>query len=67
MDEIIIENNASVYLPSDIARMLSISRTMCYAFLNEAYKNNGPFKVIKINKSIRVPKEGFDEWLNKVS
>jgi len=52
-----------VYYPAEIMVMLGISKSNCYDFLNTAYKNNGPFKVIKINSSIRVPKEGFDLWL----
>ncbi len=54
-----------VYLPADIMKILGISKTTCYAFLNKVYKDNGhPFKVIKINSSLRIPKEGFDSWLS---
>ena len=57
-----------VYLPTDIMAILGISKSSCYTFLNKAYEDNGhPFRVIKINSSIRVPKEGFDEWLGKVN
>lgn len=27
-------------------------------------QKNPPFKVLKIGKLFRVPKRGFDEWLN---
>ncbi len=52
-----------VYLPSDIMKILGISRTSCYEFLNEVYKHQSPFRVLKIKTSIRVPKESFNEWL----
>lgn len=55
-----------VYYPSEIMVMLGISKSACYSFLNEAYEKKSPFKVIKINTSIRVPKEGFDLWLKEV-
>ena len=54
-----------VYYPSEIMVMLGISKSACYSFLNEAYERKAPFKVIKINTSIRVPKEGFDIWLKE--
>jgi len=59
--------SALVYYPSEIMVMLGISKSACYSFLNEAYEKKSPFKVIKINTSIRVPKEGFDLWLKEVS
>ena len=44
-----------VYLAADIQRML----------VEEVYKQkNPPFKVLKIGKLFRVPKKGFDDWLN---
>lgn len=54
-----------VYYPSEIMHMLGISKSACYAFLNDAYEKKSPFKVIKINTSIRVPKESFDLWLKE--
>ena len=54
-----------VYLAGDIQRMLGIGRSKAYTFLEEVYKQkNPPFKVLKIGKLFRVPKRGFDEWLN---
>lgn len=36
-----------------------------YTFLEDVYKQkNPPFRVLKIGKLFRVPKKGFDEWLN---
>ena len=54
-----------VYLAADIQRMLGIGKSKSYMFLEEVYKQkNTPFKVLKIGKLFRVPKKGFDDWLN---
>lgn len=52
-----------VYDASDIQKMLGIGRSMTYLFLEKVYKDQAPFKVIKIGKLYRVPKKSFDEWL----
>ena len=54
-----------VYLVGDIQRMLGIGKSKAYTFLEDVYKQkNPPFRVLKIGKLFRVPKKGFDEWLN---
>ena len=54
-----------VYLAADIQRILGIGKSKSYMFLEEVYKQkNPPFKVLKIGKLFRVPKRGFDDWLN---
>ena len=54
-----------VYLAGDIQRMLGIGKSKSYTFLDDVYKQKNPtFKVLKIGKLFRVPKRGFDEWLN---
>ena len=54
-----------VYLVADIQRMLGIGKSKAYTFLEDVYnQKNPPFKVLKIGKFFRVPKRGFDEWLN---
>lgn len=54
-----------VYLAVDIQCMLGIGKSKAYTFLEEVYKQKDPpFKVLKIGKLFRVPKRGFDEWLN---
>lgn len=52
-----------VYLADDIAELLGIGRSKTYQFLDEAYKTQPPFRVIKVGKLVRVPKESFDKWL----
>ena len=50
---------------SYIQRMLGIGKSKAYTFLEDVYKQkNPPFRVLKIGKLFRVPKKGFDEWLN---
>lgn len=53
-----------VYGAEELQQILGIGRSKIYAFLNEVYKNKEPFRVIKIGKSYRIPKESFDRWLN---
>jgi len=53
-----------VYVAEDIQRRLRIGRSNCYTFLNKAYEEQSPFRVIKIGKLLRVPKQSFDNWLN---
>lgn len=44
---------------------LEYGKSKAYTFLEDVYKQkNPPFKVLKIGKLFRVPKRGFDEWLN---
>ena len=56
-----------VYYPKEIGTMLGLTKSTTYNFLNKVYETQTPFKVIKINTVIRVPKEGFDAWLKSVS
>jgi len=54
-----------VYLAGDIQRILGIGKSKSYTFLEEIYKQkNPPFRVLKIGKLFRVPKNSFDQWLN---
>lgn len=66
-----IENNsmvkadAQVYLACDVQRLLGIGRSSAYTFLEKVYQQeNPPFRVLKVGKLFRVPKRGFDDWLN---
>ncbi len=60
-----VEVDQQVYLATDIQRMLGIGKSKAYTFLEDVYRQkNPPFKVLKIGKLFRVPKRGFDEWLN---
>lgn len=43
-----------VYDADDIQKLLGIGRSKAYAFLDEAYESQKPFRVIKIGKLYRV-------------
>lgn len=55
---------SQVYLAGDIQQLLNIGRSRCYTYLEEVYRKQQPFRVIKIGKLFRIPKQSFDEWLN---
>lgn len=54
-----------VYLVEDIQRMLNLGRSSTYLYLNSVYEKQKPFRVIKIGKLFRVPKESFDKWITE--
>lgn len=47
------------YTVKEIQNILSIGKNAVYALISDA-----PFRVIKIGKTYRIPKESFDKWLN---
>ncbi len=53
-----------VYSISEVQKLLELGRTRVYKFLEEVYKSQEPFRVIKIGKLYRIPKDSFDQWLN---
>lgn len=55
-----------VYLASDVQRALSLGRSKTYQFLEEAYKKQEPFRVIKVGKLFRIQQKSFVEWINAV-
>ena len=56
--------NKQVYSISEIQKLWGLGRTKTYNFLDEVYKKQEPFRVIKIGKLYRIPKDSFDKWLN---
>lgn len=58
-------NEKRVYEVEDIQEILNIGRTKAYAFIQEVYKKQKPFKVIKIGNIYRIPKNSFDRWLDE--
>lgn len=46
------------YTVREIATILGISENATYTFIKE-----GHFKVLRIGKAIRIPKQSFDRWL----
>lgn len=49
-----------VYTAEQVAELLQVNIRAVYYLC----KKNPPFKVIYIGRSIRVPKDSFDAWLN---
>lgn len=56
-------DDVAVYTPEEIKRILSMSRGKTYAFLSEVAEKQEPFRVIRIGRLVRVPKDSFDSWL----
>lgn len=53
-----------VYDPSDIQRLLGIGRATVYEYLERVYKVQQPFRVFKVGKLYKIPKESFNQWIN---
>lgn len=49
-----------VYTVKEIAEILGISKNAAY----DLVKSENGFVIVRIGKTIRVPIESFDEWLN---
>lgn len=62
----ILNNITSFYSVEDIGKILKISRSMSYKYIKEVYKDQKPFKVIKVGKMYRVNQKSFDNWINEV-
>lgn len=56
-----------VYDVEDIQRLPRIGRSKAYSYLDEVYRKQEPFRVIKIGKLFRVPKQSFDNWLDGIT
>jgi excisionase family DNA binding protein len=52
-----------VYTVEEIARMLAISLRSAYNLCNSTTE----FRVLRAGGSIRIPKDSFDAWLNRVA
>lgn len=57
-----VQANKKTYTVAEIADMLGIGRTSAYNLVKENH-----FKVVKIGASIRVSKQSFDDWLDKLN
>lgn len=58
-----VTQETKVYLAEDIQNFLGLGRSKTYKYLQEVYKTQEPFRVFKIGKLFRVPKQSFDNWL----
>lgn len=55
---------AKVYTISQLKDILGISRTKAYDYVLKVYKEQEPFRVIKIGSSYRIIKSSFDKWFD---
>ena len=58
------DKKTGVYTVEEVRKLLCIGRSGAYEFLNRVFKEQKPFRVIKIGRQIRVPRREFDLWLN---
>lgn len=58
------DKTVRVYSIADIQKMLKLGRNRAYEYIEEVYQEQKPFRVLKIGKVYKIPKESFDEWLN---
>ena len=56
-----------VYSASEVQKILGLGRNILYNYLDEVYKKQTPFRVIKIGKIYKIPKTSFDSWLNCIT
>nr|WP_288547797.1 helix-turn-helix domain-containing protein [uncultured Blautia sp.] len=54
---------SKLYDIEDLQELLGIGRTRAYQLVKEAYEKQQPFKVIKLGKLYRIPKNPFDDWM----
>ena len=62
-----LQQDKKVYNAEEVQKILGIGRSKTYTFLDEAYRNQKPFRVLKVGKLFRVPKQSFDDWLDGIS
>jgi len=53
-----------VYSAEDIQQLLGVGRSKVYEYLEKVYKDQKPFRVLKIGRIYRIPKDSFDRWIN---
>ena len=51
----------ATYTVSEIQHMLKMSRSAVYRLVE-----NAPFDVLRIDRRIRIPKESFDTWHERI-
>jgi excisionase family DNA binding protein len=51
------KENADSYTVQDICTILAISKPTAYKWII-----NTPFKVVKVGRKYRIPKDEFDKW-----
>lgn len=57
-------DDKKVYTAIEVQKILNLSKSKLYDFLEETYNKQKPFKVIKIGKLYRIHKDSFEKWIN---
>lgn len=55
------------YTAAEVATMLGVGQSKCYAYLDKVMAVGAPFTVIRIDKLYKIPKASFDAWITKIS
>lgn len=63
MSDISRNQEQVLYVAEDIREILQLSKSKVYEYLQQVYREQQPFRVIKIGKLFRIPKQSFDAWL----
>lgn len=58
-----LTQETKVYSAEDVQQFLGLGRSKTYEYLQDVYKRQEPFRVIKIGKLFRIPKRSFDNWI----
>lgn len=62
-----IPTEKKVYSAVEVQKILGLGRNNLYNYLEEVYKKQSPFRVLKIGRVYKIPKVIFDNWLNCVT
>ncbi|MBU1143180.1 MAG: helix-turn-helix domain-containing protein [Firmicutes bacterium] len=57
------EETKKVYDAEDIQKILGLGKTKTYEFLENVFKSQEPFRIIKIGRQYKIFKESFDAWI----
>ena len=57
------DEESKVYTVQDIQTILKIGRSAAYEYVAKVYENKAPFRVLRIGKSYRIPRESFDSYI----
>ena len=60
------DKSGQVYTAEDIQKILKIGKNKVYDFLDDVYCNTHYFKIIRIGKLYRIPKNPFDKWFYRI-
>lgn len=53
-----------VYTVADVQEILGLGQSKAYKFVNECYKTQTEFRVIKVGNEYKIPVKSFEKWMN---